>query len=943
MDKPLNVGIAFSPNTKSTAKAVISGISINGKKYPDGLPKHIDYGQESESNVYKHAEFHMPFQLSADKETVYLWKKAETGSSTTDGSITDSITWKDMKGDVSIGRNLSNEIALFDIATPNKENTTNSYKQQAAKPVLSNGTGYYTSAVSVTLNNSDSQKNVHYTLDGTEPTLQSLILNGSQLTIDTNTIVRAKYFPEDISIMPSDITSESYFFQEATNLATIAFVTDPKYLWSDSLGILYEVDATNRGNIWKSIENPANITLYRNNLTEFSQVMGISLRGGVGSREVPQKPFDLAAKARFGSSEIPCKVFTDKKFDKFRKFMLRNGGQDWGRIFMRDVLAAAVGKDVGIDYEAFFPCRVYLNGAYWGLYWAQEKSEEYFIAANYGYNPEDITILGAVCDPIEGSSKSYKQQFDALVSADLTKNSVFDQKTSFIDINNFIDYYCTEIIVGNTDWPGNNNKTWQNNKLNTKWRYILYDCDMAFGFGSGECYDNFADLLSPTMTTWANPPESTILFRKLITNENFKQKLFTRFADLLNTVCRPERTLAKVDSIEKLIKPEFPLQNARWLNVFYNWDAEMLYLQNYIKKRPDCIRNIAANLLSNSEKFSFNFISNIPKGCNLTVNTINNLEGDYSGIYFKAIPVNVTLQVKPGYKFVTWSGDDIPAGMNFSLYATKDSYTYTAIIQPDGSAQNGKIVINEIMYKPCSESDTKDWIEIYNNADNNADISSWTLKDDNDAHVFTIPENTYLAAHSFLVICEDTTAFASIHSTVANRIGNLGYGFGRGDQIRLFNNKSEIIDSVAFDVVSPWPTSPDGKCYTLELISPDYDNTLPQSWSGSTSKGGSPGQVNSTVNEVMETSPINISAYPNPSNGIVYVDFSGTDITLSSLKVINSLGEVVQQIVTNSIDQISGKLKIDLSFAPSGVYYLVTDYQKEFNPFRNISKIVINK
>ena len=56
---------------------------------------------------------------------------------------------------------------------------------------------------------------------------------------------------------------------------------------------------------------------------------------------------------------------------------------------------------------------------------------------------------------------------------------------------------------------------------------------------------------------------------------------------------------------------------------------------------------------------------------------------------------------------------------------------------------------------------------------------------------------------------------------------------GGGDQVRIYNNFGTLIDSLEYDDIEPWPNSPDGNGYTLELINLDLDNSVASSWSSS--------------------------------------------------------------------------------------------------------------
>ena len=158
---------------------------------------------------------------------------------------------------------------------------------------------------------------------------------------------------------------------------------------------------------------------------------------------------------------------------------------------------------------------------------------------------------------------------------------------------------------------------------------------------------------------------------------------------------------------------------------------------------------------------------------------------------------------------------------------------------------NYGVVINEINYRPSIPGD---WVELYNPTDETIAIGLWMLKDDNDDHVFTIPENTIISANNFIVLCKDVAAFENLFSEV-NNIGDFGFGLGGGDQVRLFDSSEQLVDKVEYDEEDPWPIEPNGTGPILELIHPSLDNNRAENWAASNSNNGTPGEINSVYDE----------------------------------------------------------------------------------------------
>ena len=80
-----------------------------------------------------------------------------------------------------------------------------------------------------------------------------------------------------------------------------------------------------------------------------------------------------------------------------------------------------------------------------------------------------------------------------------------------------------------------------------------------------------------------------------------------------------------------------------------------------------------------------------------------------------------------------------------------DPFYLTAVfIQSELSP--GSIVINEINYNSNDDYESGDWIELYNPGQMEIDISNWVMKDDNDQHSFTMPDETVINGGSYAVI-----------------------------------------------------------------------------------------------------------------------------------------------------------------------------------------------
>ena len=211
------------------------------------------------------------------------------------------------------------------------------------------------------------------------------------------------------------------------------------------------------------------------------------------------------------------------------------------------------------------------------------------------------------------------------------------------------------------------------------------------------------------------------------------------------------------------------------------------------------------------------------------------------------------------------------------------------------------LVINEINYRSSVGFNPGDWIELYNPKSVAIDLSNWLIKDDNTTHIFVIPEGTQIAGNGFLVVVKDALAFSSVFPNTPF-IGELGFGFGGTDAVRVYNSDSKLLDEVYYDSIAPWPTCADETGNTLELMSPDLENELPEHWN-CINENGSPNAVNSTELSTVEVDSNLIVLYPNPVNNTLYIkgNSGGYDIEVYSI-----LGQrVMTAFDVNEIDVTS--------------------------------------
>ncbi|MCK5149202.1 CotH kinase family protein [bacterium] len=241
------------------------------------------------------------------------------------------------------------------------------------------------------------------------------------------------------------------------------------------------------------------------------------------------------------------------------------------------------------------------------------------------------------------------------------------------------------------------------------------------------------------------------------------------------------------------------------------------------------------------------------------------------------------------------------------------------------------IVINEINYHSSDTHNTGDWIEIYNKQDVVVDISGWQFMDEKDDHVFVVSDGVKIEANGYWVFCNDRYAFELFHDDVENVSGEFGFGLSNGGEtLRLCNVSLDLVDSVSYDDGGDWPEEADGQGFSLELIDPLASNDDPENWGASRNHFGTPGIVNSLMDDSTHTSSVErmmlYQNFPNPFNHKSTIRFDVDQSGLVELEIFNIRGQRVFSI-QSSFDAGRHQMVWDASKTASGIYLCRMKFQ----------------
>jgi uncharacterized repeat protein (TIGR02543 family) len=874
--------------------------------------------------------YHTNFKVDADGDTIYL--------SNAQGFIIDSLRIDPCRPDLSLGRQPdgTGKWYTFQDPTPSKPNTTKTYTAVWEAPVkFTPPAGFYNENLLVSLSSISSSDSIYYTTDGSEPGFTSMLYK-NPINIAGSSVLRARVLKK--GYLPGTVHTHSYIQGRTGNLPVVSFSTTPANLFDYYTGIYVlgpnasDVSPFKGANFWMDWERPAHVEMFEpDGKLAFGLDAGIKIFGNY-SRAQAQKSLAFYARKAYGTKEINYKVFPDLNIDRFGAMIVRNSGNDFfganrvGASMMRDMLHTSMARPWGLEAAAGRQVAVYINGEYWGVQNLREKVNENFLSAHSGVAPENMNILERNSIVVQGNSTEYKNLVSFASLNDLANPQNYAYMGQKMDIDNFIHYYLLQLYIGNTDWPQNNIKFWKPADGTGLWRWILFDTD----FGFGRFNTNLADqnsllrLLDPSVpkppATW-----STLLFRRLLANQEFRHKFINDFADHINTSFHTDTVKLFINKLYEGIKDEMPAHCARWGGTMQEWNTAINTLNRFAEIRPDTFRYFISSTLSVPGPYQLNLSIPAEGTGSIRVNSIQVKQKAWTGYYFGTVPISLTPIPAPGYKFTGWTGTVTSSETVFEV-TMSGTVNLTAHFSADPAADPSPVIINEICFNPSPGKNCYDWIELYNRSNNYIDLGGYVLRNSETLKPFTLPGNTILAPNSYLVLCRNSREFSVIYPLTKNYSGNFAFDLKPGsDSVKLTDPDGNTADIVCYNTVLPWPETTNGTGFTLALVSPERDNDQALNWQASVHLYGTPGYNNGT-NSRNESSlngseTIQLSQnYPNPFGHTTHFLIFTSQPETISLKVYDLNGRLVGIIAEKSLNEGYMEYSWTPQGAGSGVY-----------------------
>ena len=715
----------------------LSGINIAPRSYlllfANGAAKTEQTEEEGEAFI------HLGFRIREKGETLTLFDRG--------GAVIDQVNVPELVADVTYAR-LQDGRDSWDIVkngTPGESNEklTAYVIPTLAEPVFSAKSGFHEQPFALSLQAGEGET-IYYTLDGSTPTADSACYTGPiwiedasekenhyanieniaidgdyqpDHRIDKGTVVKAVCVNEKGET--SDIASQTYFVDFASKsgyerVRIMSVVVENDDFFSPDRGIYvlgdkyrdwvaYREDmgysfAANYTHPDKTTERPVTVTLFDTDGTLFTEErIGVRVRGG-SSRNLRQKGFNFYTRKEYGEDPLGLAA----------KMLRTSGSIDTNVTMLRDVFNQSLMADRHLDIQQGEPCMVFLNGEFWGLYNLQTRYTKQYFEEQYGIDRDRIVMVkqdNRVSIGTDQDLALYNEIVSYAHKQDLSEPEAYERIGQMMDIQSFIDHYCFEIYIGNTDWPLNNVCCWRTRTEDGesayedgRWRWGLYDTDESTGIYAEGMGTYTADPFLEE-AHWFGAPLTTPLMSNLIENEAFKKQFTLTFMDMVNKNFAYEQVHNKLYQMAEVYAEPMVKSYRRFNGEVYTLDTfwdNIAVIDEFYEKRGDYVVDYFARALALSGTegtVTLQTACMIPETgetklsseCgSVTLNTImpELTQGEWSGRYLTDYPVTATAQPAEGYRFVGWEGSSSSDEVCLEAEVSAEGICLRAVFEP---------------------------------------------------------------------------------------------------------------------------------------------------------------------------------------------------------------------------------------------------------------------
>jgi hypothetical protein len=471
----------------------------------------------------------------------------------------------------------------------NSNNNAPMVQAYCPKVDMSFQAGYYSGSITLNLSSVDTELEIRFTLDGSEPNVNSTLYT-EPIVLENTTVVKAISISNNPLQFESFVETNTYFFNE--DLHTIPVVS----ISGNSLG-----DGSWSGDELTTLE------FFGIGGVFMDEAHGDSNEHGSDANAANQRGFDFISRDATGyDHELELPIFHHRDRSGFERLIFKAGGVSnypffSGGTLLHDALVNELSLlgNLNLDERAGEFVVVYMNGEYWGLYQCLEKVDDSDFTKKYYNQPKgylDVLNTWGGTWAEYGDIDDWYELVNFAISNNLEDSENYSYVQNAVELSSLIDYFVLNTYFVNQMWVNWDISWWKGSHPNgeaQKWRYTLWDSDAILGH-----YINYTGLpesgysAAPCQINGASDIGSNghfPLLNALWENSDFRCAYISRYYELTESVLSCESTISVLDSLQQSIYNEMPKHIEKWGGTLEEWEGNVDEMRSFLNSRCDSL------------------------------------------------------------------------------------------------------------------------------------------------------------------------------------------------------------------------------------------------------------------------------------------------------------------------------------------------------------------
>lgn len=715
---------------------------------------------------------------------------------------------------------------------------------------ISHESGFYENNIILEVSG-ENVTQIYYTMDGSDPSPDNpaagIYSDGihimSENAESVHTIRLCAYFDDGTS---SDIINRTFVtgdnVMERYGIPVLFLTVKDTDFFDETNGIMIGDNKFKRG---RESEQKIFMTLFDENGEQLlSQSCGFRIYGDF-SRYKEQPSFRLYARSEYDvQNDFEYTFFTNQftesntLFSDAKRIIARNSGNDNGYSYIRSELATRLCLDAGYqDTLSAKPVAVYFNNIYYGPYWFVPNFDENYFRTTYGdYEGTMYTLEGTIhqMTPAEDETdqalislmEDYNQKLAFFTAADLTLEENWTALNDFMDVENFLQYIAIHNYTCNFDILKNNYKIYryvapeggsyrENSVFDGRYRFLLYDLDYAFGFNED------GKILS--VTERINDPDEKHLFFINLMKRKDCQEYYTRYtlslqnyyfsseyaSPILNEMhASREQALYYAFLTTNLLNDNNYAEDASFEE---GLQREIDRLHSFLINRKDYVTQDLSGLWGPFTTYEL-LLTN-PEAANITLDYAVLNKAFFTGIYYKEVPLRVSAEPKPGYRFDYWMIDgekcEEPSFEITASMINSDSLSLECVCSPDPEA--------EILITAIKTNIGNDYIRLTNLGTTDRYLNRYYLTDNDTWNKSSLPAIILKAGETITIYCKNYTGLEALGEPCVN------FNLMEGETLSLYRSGEVCLQTITIPDLGT-----EKGVYTMNMENGEFYEVIPE-------------------------------------------------------------------------------------------------------------------